>query len=413
MLLSRFIYHIGRFLFSPDTLVTILFLTVCVKKFHILHIISGHILITLSIIVFSIIQYEFVEKFFRKCSALFCASLVLTYIIGIWSLTSVTYPAQYNKFLIAGPEPISIEQAIELNEQLYRRCLSFPIPCNKDRVIDEVLSELPPDDSLQGKCVVNVRIQKHCTLSLKSFQLNEGGNLTAVFMGNSYVSRHINVVLEALNASNFGNKFAKVYIISRESCPSFDSTLENHYSNWKCPLGKGLMFKFLERVKPDLLILLNRLDHVSGFDRKATSLENDILTKKLTDDLVKMANLSKKVIIIQDHYVNIYYNSTIPHALSHVLATNQHLPRSTMKKKDTEESLINAWSRMKEASNHCPNCYTMETEGIYCDQKTCEAYDRKNNLAYFCDAYHFTEYATMKILPALRGKLNEVMSKAL
>ena len=230
-------------------------------------------------------------------------------------------------------------------------------------------------------------------------------------MGNSYVSRHVNVVLEALNTSRFGNQFGKVYFINRKSCPSFDSTLGSPSLKLLCSVGKGLMLKFLQQVKPDLLLLLNRLDHVTHFKSMFLSFENDTVTQNLTEDLVKMANVSRKVIVIQPHHTDANYAHDTPNVLSHVLATNQTFPKPSIKREYIEEALAYSWLRMQHAVRRCHNCYTMDVLNIYCDPERCATYDYKNKLAYFCDAYHVTEYGAGKILPSLREKINQVMNQ--
>ena len=230
-------------------------------------------------------------------------------------------------------------------------------------------------------------------------------------MGNSYVSRHVNVVLEALNTSQFRNQFGKIYFINRKSCPSFDSTLESQGLNSLCSGGKGLMLKFLQQVKPDLLLLLNRLDHVNHFKSMFLSFENDTVTQNLTEDLVKMANVSGKVIVIQPHHTDAYYEFNTANVLSHVLATNQTFPKSNIKREYIEEALAYPWLRMQHAARRCHNCYTMDVLNVYCDPDRCATYDYRNKLAYFCDAYHVTEHGAGKILPSLREKINQVMNQ--
>lgn len=77
-------------------------------------------------------------------------------------------------------------------------------------------------------------------------------------LGNSFAMKHIRAIVAALSVSKHVKMFAKIYLVSWKACPVFESTLPQVEKHWHCEKFKGLLIPFLNKLKPSLIILLNR-----------------------------------------------------------------------------------------------------------------------------------------------------------
>lgn len=92
----------------------------------------------------------------------------------------------------------------------------------------------------------------------------------------------------------------------------------------------------------------------------------------------------------------------------HKLSKNQSLDDLYIDKTKVDLQTKISWTRMKRAAQDCGNCFFLEFQHLYCTAIKCDYYDKKNNLAYYCDAWHLNSYGASKIVPSLTDFLNKL-----
>lgn len=92
----------------------------------------------------------------------------------------------------------------------------------------------------------------------------------------------------------------------------------------------------------------------------------------------------------------------------HKLTNNQSLDDLYLEKQKVELQTKISWTRTKWAAKSCDNCHIVEFQDIFCNQTICDLYDKKNNVAHYCDAWHLNKYGAAKIIQRLFNFLNKL-----
>ena len=79
------------------------------------------------------------------------------------------------------------------------------------------------------------------------------GNATIFFTGNSYALRQIYAVQKALK-----DKYKTLYVAARPSCVAFERFNGEYKDMFKCKEIFNSTAKFLEKFKPDILVISQR-----------------------------------------------------------------------------------------------------------------------------------------------------------
>uniref|UniRef100_A0AC34RN73 SGNH domain-containing protein n=1 Tax=Panagrolaimus sp. JU765 TaxID=591449 RepID=A0AC34RN73_9BILA len=230
------------------------------------------------------------------------------------------------------------------------------------------------------------------------------GKRIGILAGNSYMSRHANVIIKALLASKNGKEFGKFYVLSQASCPIFETA----YPPFDfCPFKNRTLFSFVETVKPDVFITVNRLDNVDT--TWANNLDNDTKTLQIKKDILDFSKFTKHFIHIQPHFTSGEDNPEIAaNNLAYKLSINESPQNITRTRISVENEVISTWTKVKHAAKSCKNCKLIEILDLFCDSNVCKLYDPTTRYAYFCDGVHFTEYGVSFLFDRLKSEFDKL-----
>uniref|UniRef100_A0AC34RN42 Uncharacterized protein n=1 Tax=Panagrolaimus sp. JU765 TaxID=591449 RepID=A0AC34RN42_9BILA len=115
---------------------------------------------------------------------------------------------------------------------------------------------------------------------------------------------HIKAITKAINESRHAWKFSKIYIMSQEACPIFETLNDPSVEKvFFCPLSHGVMKKALAELKPDLFIALDRLDFLPSTKTPLGDKLTDELTNGILKEMNEYSSYSKNIVMLKPNFV--------------------------------------------------------------------------------------------------------------
>ena len=79
------------------------------------------------------------------------------------------------------------------------------------------------------------------------------GNAVIYFTGNSFALRQLHAIRKALN-----RVYKKLYFVARPACMTFEVFNKNLALYWECDEVMNKTVKFLEQIRPDIMIITEK-----------------------------------------------------------------------------------------------------------------------------------------------------------
>uniref|UniRef100_A0A914PZ90 SGNH domain-containing protein n=1 Tax=Panagrolaimus davidi TaxID=227884 RepID=A0A914PZ90_9BILA len=278
------------------------------------------------------------------------------------------------------------ETAVKENEKLLRNC---------DRQLEELR---------------NCKIEPHFDVisdgrPLDSYLCSfEGtGNATILLAGNSFVMRQYESIIKVSK-----HKFKKLYLATQSMCTIF--TRQNE-AIWKCNYVSNRLKEFMTVLKPDLMIVTQRLSVGNLFNTPLNTFKdakNDSITTIMKEYWKEYSELTKNIIIIEPHPT--MYDSPKEN-LAKLLSLNASLDNYYISQKDYNAEVNPGWWRTLASIENCPKCSTISIRQHFCHNSTkeCDIYDHQKFLTYYCDPGHFTTIGVEKFIRDLAAAINKVI----
>uniref|UniRef100_A0AC34GPN7 SGNH domain-containing protein n=1 Tax=Panagrolaimus sp. ES5 TaxID=591445 RepID=A0AC34GPN7_9BILA len=170
-----------------------------------------------------------------------------------------------------------------------------------------------------------------------------------------------------------------------------------------CENVDGSYDKFLEKVKPNVIIYTAKIDHVPRMRHfPSKNMSKDTGYKAVLKTLLHIQKFTDRLIIIQPSPVmppkNGYQH---PLTVAHLLFTHKNLDTFDIPIEYYRKLIYPGWMRFQEAAKQCFKCTLIETEKIFCNEKFCPVIDAKTKLARYCDYGHITPRDSLKLIPDL------------
>ena len=114
--------------------------------------------------------------------------------------------------------------------------------------------------------------------------------------GNSFVMRQYESIIKASS-----HKYKKLYLATQSMCTVFT---RHNDASWSCGFVSNRLKEFMTVLKPDLMIVTQRLSVGDLFNTPLESYEatkNDSMTQAFKEYWREYAELTKKIIIVEPH----------------------------------------------------------------------------------------------------------------
>uniref|UniRef100_A0AC35GM62 SGNH domain-containing protein n=1 Tax=Panagrolaimus sp. PS1159 TaxID=55785 RepID=A0AC35GM62_9BILA len=278
-----------------------------------------------------------------------------------------------------------IHPAVAGNQKIAHECNVLPQDqdCNWDPILLEVMNNTKPTKSGAHYCSY------------------EGtGNLTIFFTGNSFALRQLAAVKTALKSM-----YKKLYYVARPACLTFEFFNIGYEKYWQCDELMNSTAKFLEKIKPDVLMISQKVSGNDQFKGRVNSIEvNDTTVVKLREYFQIWSPFVKKIYHIQPH-PTLWVNPAT--SMARELANGASIERHFLTLGAVESRVGPGWWRIKSAMRSCPKCTPIEMNEAFVEDNKFFYHDRNTKLSYFCDNGHLSPFGANKMIPILRKVISE------
>ncbi|KAE9547628.1 hypothetical protein FO519_009159, partial [Halicephalobus sp. NKZ332] len=231
------------------------------------------------------------------------------------------------------------------------------------------------------------------------------GKATVFFTGNSFALRQLLGLRESLKG-----KYKKIYYAAREACLAFESFNDGYDKYWQCDEIRNKTVQFLEKFKPDFLIITQKLSGNDKFKKEITmeKARNDSTTLILADYLKQFSPFVKRIFIIEPHPTLSYNPAT---SLAKQISQGKSIDDYYVEIDKLRKEVDPGWFRILAAMETCPKCVPISIRDAYCKNDKCPVYEEKTKLSLFCDNAHLSPHGVEKMVPLLKSHFSKALTE--
>uniref|UniRef100_A0A7E4W077 Acyl_transf_3 domain-containing protein n=1 Tax=Panagrellus redivivus TaxID=6233 RepID=A0A7E4W077_PANRE len=227
------------------------------------------------------------------------------------------------------------------------------------------------------------------------------GKFTIFVTGNSYAQYQVNAVQKALEG-----QFKMIYFVARPACLAFDGMNEMSALFANCPEIIGLTDKILKTLKPDITVIIQRIDNNSHF--VSGKVGNITTVKYLQNVFENYSKYTQKILVVEPN-ANVSY--TVPTELAKALKYGRPIDNFTISLKDYKKRIDPSMNQVISAMKSCPKCEPIWIRQQLCDHEKCYLYDRKTKLGFYCDTSHMSTLGDDLIMPAYEAAFKKTLKE--
>uniref|UniRef100_A0A914QAW1 SGNH domain-containing protein n=1 Tax=Panagrolaimus davidi TaxID=227884 RepID=A0A914QAW1_9BILA len=232
------------------------------------------------------------------------------------------------------------------------------------------------------------------------------GNATIFFTGNSYALRQLSGIKKALEG-----KYKTLYFAARPACLTFEIFNIGYKKYWECDEIFNKTIKFLEKFKPDLLIISQKISKNKNFKEPLHSTEayiHDKTTSEVSGYFEMFSKFVQKIIVIEPH-PTCSFNP--PLVLAKDISQNKNISIYNLPLKDVIAEVDPGWFRIKAAMENCTKCYSIDIRNDFIENGKFSIFDSKTNLSFFCDNNHLSPNGIERMIPTLKKSFNQILEE--
>uniref|UniRef100_A0A7E4V666 Acyltransferase n=1 Tax=Panagrellus redivivus TaxID=6233 RepID=A0A7E4V666_PANRE len=208
-------------------------------------------------------------------------------------------------------------------------------------------------------------------------------------------------VQKALNG-----QYKTLYFAARPGCLAFDGVNQMYAKRFGCAEVVGLTEKILKTLKPDVMVIIQRIDnHVSFTSRRSG---NTTTADYLQKTLANYSKYTKKIFVVEPNRV-VGYN--VPLFLAKTLKNGQPIDNVFITLAKHKQAVDHGWNQMLDAMKTCPRCEPIWIRNQLCHAEKCLLYEKKSKLALYCDNAHLSTIGIDVIMPAFRTALKKAFKE--
>uniref|UniRef100_A0A914YZQ5 SGNH domain-containing protein n=1 Tax=Panagrolaimus superbus TaxID=310955 RepID=A0A914YZQ5_9BILA len=328
----------------------------------------------------SIAQYHLFEKpLLHQSSKMTFAVCGIIY--GLLILT-LCQPQSFGYVRVTHP-------AVAANQQIAAQCNQLEM--NKDCNWDEEMLEIAPKPKKSAAYFCSY---------------NGTGKATVFFTGNSFALRQLAGVKKALEG-----KYKTLYFAARPACLTFETFNQGYEKYWQCDEIFNKTVKFLEKFKPDLMIISQKLSGNDAFKKPLNSTEaylQDDATIEVSRYFQMFSLFTKKIFFIEPH-PTCSFNPAL--TLAKEIAQEKDITNHNLDLKNIRNQVDPGWLKIKAGMKDCPKCVALDVRDDYVENGKYAVSDRISKLSLFCDNNHLSPPGVERMLPTLKKAFNQALKE--
>uniref|UniRef100_A0A7E4ZXK3 SGNH domain-containing protein n=1 Tax=Panagrellus redivivus TaxID=6233 RepID=A0A7E4ZXK3_PANRE len=292
---------------------------------------------------------------------------------------------------------------------MYAVILALNIACivllqNQTAIADALANPenyLDVNENLFTQCKNEIENQKQCKnpnlpwlAKRKHFvrfmcQYDGTGSLTVLLTGNSYSMR---LYQSLVNSGK--HKFKKLIVATSHTCVIHPKLTDvKDY----CKDVADNLPQTLADVKPDIVIIDQRMWETKAFRTPLIDAKNDSAVAAMREDWAMISNYTKKIIIIEPAGgLPSKQDLLKPIRLNEADLSVYAVPLDKYK-----AEVDPGWDRVLKSVDKCPKCKTIGIRSHFCDRKSCAVYDTERRISLYCDPDHHAPTAIKRYMPSI------------
>jgi peptidoglycan/LPS O-acetylase OafA/YrhL len=279
--------------------------------------------------------------------------------------------------------------AVAANQQIAERCNQLEM--NKDCNWDPEMLKISPKPTKSAAYFCSY---------------NGTGKATVFFTGNSYALRQLAGVKKALKG-----KYKTLYFAARPACLTFETFNDGYGKYWQCDEIFNKTVQFLEKFKPDLLIISQKVSGNDDFKHLLNSTEayiNDNATIEVARYFQMFSTFTQKIFVIEPH-PTCSFNPALK--LAKEIALDKNISIHNLELKKVRAQVDPGWLKIKAAMKDCPKCVPIDIRNDYVENGRFAVFDTKTKLSLFCDNNHLSPPGVERMLPTLKKSFNQALAE--
>uniref|UniRef100_A0A7E4W306 Acyltransferase n=1 Tax=Panagrellus redivivus TaxID=6233 RepID=A0A7E4W306_PANRE len=307
-------------------------------------------------------------------------------------------------------KPLSKQPAKHINAiilLLYVACIAILYNQNTiHAMLGNPENYLTLNENLFAQCKQEFKAQQNCKqpnmLWLKSenrkfvqfmCEYNGTGSLTVLMAGNSYAMYMAQSLADAGK-----HKFKKLIVATASTC-----VIHKNMTHDKrfCRDVADNLHRTLAEVKPDIVIINERLWGTKILKTPPIDPQNDPLVNAMREDWAMISNYTKKLIIVEPAGGLLDSQDL----LKPIRLNAPDLSLYARPLKDYKAEVDPGWDRVLKSVNSCPKCKLVGIRNYFCGPTSCDVYDTERRVSLYCDAAHHAATAIKRYMPSIVREL--------